>query len=153
MTNFNNYLGELGHLPFLLELPSTFRGRVREFFKQVSSEKTYAKGDTLYSEGDQDMSTGALLVKGSVEIHRGDGPPIARKAPELFGEMMLLDENDRRTATLTISEESIVYEFKWDDLMAKAKDELSDDQILDLKYALVKYAGSRFDELDELDRS
>ena len=54
-------------------------------------------------------------------------------------------------ATLTISEDSIVFQFKWNDLMAKARERLTIDQILDLKYALIKYAGSRFEDLEVLD--
>jgi len=150
MTNLSKFQRELDHLPFILELPQGLRKRVSELFVHVSSGKVYTKGKTLYTRGKQDKSTGALLIKGSVEIDRGEGAPITRHAPELFGEMMLLDEHDRRTATLTIAEDSLVFQFKWNDLMAKARERLTVDQILDLKYALVKYAGSRFEELEEL---
>ena len=125
MIDLSKFQRELNHLPFILELPEGLRKRVSELFKLVSSGKVYDKGETLYNRGNQDRSTGALLVKGSVEIDRGKGAPITRHAPELFGEMMLLDEHDRRTATLTISEESLVFQFRWDHLMARARERLT----------------------------
>jgi len=150
MTDLGRFRGELNRLPFILELPEGLRKRVSELFAQVASEKLYVKGETLYNRGAHDKSTGALLVTGSVEINRGKGDPITCHAPELFGEMILLDENNRRTATLTTLEESVVFEFTWDDLMAMAEEQLTSDQLLDFKYGLVKYAGSRFEDLDEL---
>jgi len=153
MPDLSQFQRELKRLPFIIELPEALRTRVPRLFEEVASGKVFADGETLYNRGSQDKSAGALLVTGSVEIDRGMGDPIIRRAPELFGEMMLLDENSRRMATLTALEESIVFEFTWDDLMEIAAKELTSDQMLDLKYGLVKYAGARFDDLDELRES
>lgn len=150
MTDLSDFQRELDQLPFILELPEGLRQRVFGLFVQVSSGKVYAKGKTLYVKGKRGKGTGALLVKGSVEIDLGEGALITRHAPELFGEMMLLDEDGRRAATLTIAEDSLVFQFKWNDLMTKARERLTIDQLVELKYAIIRYAGSRFEELEEL---
>lgn len=150
MKDLSDFQRELDQLPFILELPEGLRKRVFGLFVHVSSGKVYTKGKILYTKGKRDKSTGTLLVKGSVEIDRGEGAPITCHAPELFGEMMLLDEHDRRTATLIIAEDSLVFQFKWNDLMAKARERLTIDQLVELKYAIIRYAGSRFEELEEL---
>ena len=153
MYNLDEFQDKLKFLPFIQRLPSGLQKKASTLFGQVSSGRVYAKGETLYKKGDHDDSTGALLMKGAVEIDRGKGPPITCRAPELFGEMMLLDQDSRRLATITFSEESLVCRFKWNDLTTRASYFLTSEQQLDLKYAIMKYAGARFEELEKLGES
>lgn len=65
----------------------------------------YAKGATLFSEGEQaDTAHLVLILSGEVSVEAGDGTPIAVAGPgSILGEMALLDGGPRAATCTTLS--------------------------------------------------
>jgi CRP-like cAMP-binding protein len=140
----------VGEMQFIRGLPPSLQDLVAEMFFQVSSEESFDKGQVLYKKGEQGEGKGALLMKGAAEVDRGNGDLVPCQAPELFGEMMLLDEENLRTADVSFTEDSVIFQFKWSDLIDKALESFAVEQQLDLQNAITNYAGARFKEIERL---
>lgn len=88
---------------------------------KIAQERTYSSGEQIFQEGDR--GDGVYLVKSgrieiSVGVTRNERRAFAQIAPgELFGEMAVL-ELKPRSATATAAEDSAVYFFPRNELLA-----------------------------------
>lgn len=147
--DLREFLRDLREIPMIHDLSEEVADRVCMIFVHVCKGGLMSKGEVLYEKGTTGENTGAILAKGAVEIDSGEGKLIRRRAPELFGEMRQFDSDNRRTATVTIAEESVVFEFSWHAFIAMALHVLTSNEQLELKNVLSNYAGSRLEELTE----
>lgn len=147
LMDLRDFQRELREIPLIHDLPEDVRDGVCAVLTNISKGSILSAGDVLYREGDRGTNTGALLMKGAVDIKSGDGQPIHRRAPELFGEMRQIDKDNQRTATVTIAEESVVFEFSWHGFVVMALHKLTKSQQKVVKDAIAAYAGERFKEI------
>lgn len=137
-------------IPMIQALPEDLREVVSKLLLDSSRETVLAPEEVLYTKGTEDANTGALLVKGSIEVDKGGESRIVVQAPDLLGEMQQYNPTGRRSATVRATEESLVLEFSWHDFVVLAMDTLSKEEQIALRETISKHVGSRLKELAEL---
>lgn len=101
-------------------------GRELQLLKNIVNVRHYRTGETIFNQGEVGVGM-YIIVSGSVDISVeessavGEGPRsnfITRLAEgDFFGEIALVEETGRRTATATAHEESVLIGFFKPDLM------------------------------------
>jgi CRP-like cAMP-binding protein len=74
-------------------------------------------GEILFRQGDAGANTGCALLDGIVSVRRDNHPPIEVSGPDLLGELMQLENDAIRTATVTVAERALVLQFDWHDFV------------------------------------
>lgn len=144
-----DYEDKLRQTPFVKGLPERVADQIVAILKQIAPGREVESGEVLFRKGKEDENVGILLLDGSVDIDMGDNAPMREEAPELFGEMLQLDEKKRRTATVRVVEKAVVFEFSWHNFVTMALHALGYEDQLRLREVLTAQAGVRFKELAE----
>lgn len=140
----------VSRVPMLQDLQEESRTLVARILLKLAKGSRLASGDVLYTEGAEDADVGALLVEGAVTVRSGNGEAVTVNAPDLLGEMQMLDEYGQRTATVTAAEDSVVLEFGWDDFIGVARSVLTQEQQVEVRDMLATHAAARLEGLSVL---
>ncbi len=141
---------QAGNVPMLQDLQEETRAIVTRILLKIAKRLQLASGDVLYTEGAEDTNVGALLVEGALTVQSGDSEPLTVDAPDLLGEMQMLDEYGQRKATVTAAEDSVVLEFGWDDFIGVARSVLTQEQQVEVRDMIATHAAARLEGFSAL---
>lgn len=97
------------------------------FVEQIVHERHYRKGEFVFQQGEVGVGM-YIIAKGSVDISLFDSHPLVGdqakqvfvtklEAGDFFGELSLVEENGRRSASAVASEDSVLIGFFKPDLL------------------------------------
>jgi len=97
------------------------------FVEQIVHERHYRKGEYVFQQGEVGVGM-YIIAKGSVDISLYDSQPLVGdqakqvfvtklEAGDFFGELSLVEENSRRSASAIAGEDSVLIGFFKPDLM------------------------------------
>lgn len=107
----------------------------------------FSYGEVLFRQGDAGANTGCALLDGAVSVRRDDGPTIDVAAPDLLGELMQLEDDAQRTATVTVTERALVLQFDWHDFVAICSQLLDQEKQDLLRERMQEIAEQRLHEI------
>lgn len=101
-----------------MDLFRGFKMQQRDALRRLRSNARYSAGSTIFSEGDVPSSGIQVIVEGEVEIFRQSPKgevALAKLGPsQVFGEMALLSETNKRTASARALTDTTVMQFAAD---------------------------------------
>ena len=114
----------LSKIPLIKLLDPDLAEAMSLIIVKIGTERIMDTDEVLYSEGDNDRNTGAVLLDGSMRVSKVDANEINVSAPNLLGEMRQYELTYVRTATVTAAEKCVVLEFEWNDFLVVGKEVL-----------------------------
>ncbi len=136
--------GQLEELRLLNNLPVAMRSRVVMVFLAVSQDETLRCGSRLFTANEHRDEAGYVLLDGSVTVQKQEGDTITCSAPELLGEMQMLNPRQTRTATVIAGSDVKVLKFNWRSFFQTAECLFSPNELTDLREALANLAWEHF---------
>jgi hypothetical protein len=119
---------KLAGLPLLQSMPVETRIRVARLFTKAGERVAAADGEALIHEGDLGGEKGFILLDGIVTIEPSESDRVTVSAPALLGEIHQFNPRAQRTATVRARGPVTAFKFVWQDLYARAKEELTPDE-------------------------
>lgn len=113
---------------------------------EVGTPVLVKAGEPIIIIGDQNTSSGFLLVEGEYSILKGNSPEMFKAAPELLGEMGRINPIHKRTATVRASTEVKMVSFDWDKIHTALHKRLNESEFEQLTESLKQYAWGHFTE-------
>ncbi|MBI5527959.1 MAG: cyclic nucleotide-binding domain-containing protein [Deltaproteobacteria bacterium] len=104
-----------------VELFSQLSGEKLAQVSQIAKEVEFDRGKKIFSEGDAGNSL-FLIVRGSVDVVKGDRRLVTLGEKECFGEMAILD-SEPRSATIVASADVVCLELSREDFYELMADE------------------------------
>jgi len=104
-------------VPVLQALPEELRLSLCMTLWWLGEVREMKYGEVLFRQGDAGANTGCALLDGIVSVRRDDNPPVEVVGPDLLGELMQLESDATRTATVTVAERALVLQFDWHDFV------------------------------------
>ncbi len=134
-------------VPVLQTLPEDVRLSLCMTLWWLGEVRELNTGDVLFQQGDSGANTGCAILDGAVAVSRDDQSPIDVSAPDLLGELMQLDADAKRTATVTVAERSLVLHFDWHDFVTVCAQLLDTDKQALLRDRMQEIADQRMREI------
>ena len=147
----DQFRDRISEIPMLQTLPSDLRLRLGDIIVGVCSERTVEVGGVVYEKGTEDENTGAIVIKGALEVHADPDHVFQISAPNIVGEMQQLNEFGQRTASVSVTEEAVLLDFSWHDFVRALMDHaaITKSDRTKVREVFAELAGDRLKELTE----
>jgi len=140
----NDIPSTLESLEAFANLSNALRSKVVGILQECGTVVDIAPKMILFSEQDANVDGALIVLSGTFRVIKPDGFEIEGHAPELLGELGIINPTQRRTATVIAASQMKGLKFSWSEFKSKAELIMNDAEQESLKNAIKEYAWNHF---------